>query len=150
MTAAALTNCKKTVLSPYYIFLKCVSLNSLHLIMIIIIIIFKIGWRTFKAAVYDMNQPFFYQCCNFLWPSILIVLLIMSCITQVLLCFSRDLVSFIVYVTFLLLRLFYVKVWIVYCKLCKISIMLLKENVLNYQNLCSHLLLLPAHALCSN
>ncbi|XP_019856109.1 PREDICTED: uncharacterized protein LOC100635115 isoform X2 [Amphimedon queenslandica] len=75
MTATALQNCKKTVLSPYYIFLKC------------------IGWRRCKAVTYEVRRTWPFMCCNFFWPFFLTVLLIMSCVTQILLCFSRDLIE---------------------------------------------------------
>lgn len=75
LTAKALDTCKKTVLHPYLGFLKA------------------IGWRRFHPKRYDLRPPIWLTAVNFVWPTFVCILIVLSCVTQVLSCFRRDSVS---------------------------------------------------------
>ncbi|XP_064394658.1 uncharacterized protein LOC135341907 [Halichondria panicea] len=72
LTAKALDTCKKTVLHPYLAFLKA------------------IGWRRFHPKRYDLQPPKWLSAVNVVWPSFVCLLIVISCVTQVLSCFRRD------------------------------------------------------------
>ncbi len=113
LTAKALDMCKKTVLHPYLAFLKAVSptthtntwprthiyghkrtqhaphlsrLYPLHTHA-------QIGWRRFHPKRYDLQPPKWLSFVNVVWPVFVCLIIVISCVTQVLSCFRRDSVS---------------------------------------------------------
>jgi hypothetical protein len=72
LTAQALAVCKRTVLHPYYIFLKLV------------------GWRKLRISQYDLEPPLWQRTLNTVWPSLICLFLLTSCATQIITCFRRD------------------------------------------------------------
>lgn len=54
---------------------------------------FQIGWRKFSLRCYDLRQPKWMAVLNVLWPTLICLLIIASCVTQIIACFRRDSVS---------------------------------------------------------
>ncbi len=53
----------------------------------------QIGWRRFHPKRYDLQPPKWLSLVNIVWPTFVCLLIIISCVTQVLSCFRRDSVS---------------------------------------------------------
>ena len=55
--------------------------------------VFQIGWRKFSLRCYDLQQPKWMAVLNVLWPTLICLLIVASCVTQIIACFRRDSVS---------------------------------------------------------
>lgn len=72
LTTRALETCKRTVVKPYFLFLKA------------------IGWRHIRPQQYDLELPLCLKVLNVAWPTFVCGLIVLSCVTQVITCFWRD------------------------------------------------------------
>ena len=69
------------------------ELHYLYIIIITICLLFQIGWRKFSLRCYDLQQPKWMAVLNVLWPTLICLLIVASCVTQIIACFRRDSVS---------------------------------------------------------